>query len=88
VQTLSGGEGKLLTFSPDGTTLAAIRNLDNHFGTAVLVWDVSTGRAKAGTDQGHLDEVTGVAISPDGRFVANSFPVVRPWANPLQGCFT
>jgi RNA polymerase sigma factor (sigma-70 family) len=74
VRSLPGGSGDRLTYSPDGKTLAALRAWgapNNPRTRAVLVWDVATGAARAGAEQGHLDEVAGVALSPDGRTIAS-----------------
>jgi RNA polymerase sigma factor (sigma-70 family) len=73
VHTFRGGYGCKLTYSPDGRTLAALRNWRywTPWTTAVLVWDATTGAARVGAEQGHLDEVEGVALSPDGRLVAS-----------------
>jgi RNA polymerase sigma factor (sigma-70 family) len=73
VRALPGGDGCRLTYSPDGKSLAALRGWGDHSRprtTAVLVWDVATGAARAGAEQGHLDEVAGVALAPDGRTAA------------------
>jgi WD40 repeat protein len=75
VRTLRGGYGDLLTYSPDGKTLAALRQWSSPWSprtTALLVWDVATGTPRAGAEQGPLDEVASVALSPDGRTVASA----------------
>jgi RNA polymerase sigma factor (sigma-70 family) len=75
VRSLPGGSGDRLTYSPDGKTLAALRGWSAPYNPqtrAVLVWDVATGAARAGAEQGHLDPVDGVALSPDGRTVVSA----------------
>lgn len=74
VQTFPGSHGERLTFSADGKSLAALRNWRSGTPdtTAALVWDVASGAPRAGADQGHLDEISGVALSPDGRIAASA----------------
>jgi WD40 repeat protein len=55
-------------FSRDGKRAAS------HSGSAVLVWDARTGKPAlpAVADGGHLDDIHGVLVSPDGRLVATN----------------
>jgi RNA polymerase sigma factor (sigma-70 family) len=87
-RSLPGGYGDRLTYSPDGKTLAALRAWGDPYTPrtrAVLVWDVSTGAARAGAEQGHLDEVAGVDLSPDGRTAASSS--FAPYSGDGTVCF-
>jgi WD40 repeat protein len=86
LRTLRGGQGRNLVLSPDGKTVAAFGtgNADDPRGAVVYVWDLATGRPRAATtaEHGHLGEVGGVAIAPDGRTVASSCPAdntLRLW---------
>jgi WD40 repeat protein len=59
-----------VTFSPDGTRLAAIsRALGNPSPSQILVWDAATGRECARW-QGPAGGGTSIVFSPDGRRVA------------------
>jgi WD40 repeat protein len=57
-----------LTFSPDGTRLAAVSGVPGH-PSQIVVWDATTGRECARW-QGPAGAGTGIAFSPDGRRVA------------------
>jgi RNA polymerase sigma factor (sigma-70 family) len=59
--------GNALALSPDGKILAASSAGPGSVG----MWDVATGK-QIRLMQGHRDEVTGVAFSPDGRMLASS----------------
>jgi RNA polymerase sigma factor (sigma-70 family) len=77
VRTLPGGRGALLTFSPDGKTVAAFGHRGDRghpTGTMIFVWDLATGTPRTAntTEIGHLGEVDALAFAPDGRTVASS----------------
>ena len=55
----------LAVISPDGKTVAGVAD----FTGGIRLWDVDTGQEKL-PGSGHLDEVTAVAFSPNGRFAA------------------
>jgi WD40 repeat protein len=57
-----------LTFSPDGTRLAAVSGVHGH-PSQILVWDAATGRECARW-HGPAGAGLGIAFSPDGRRVA------------------
>ena len=67
-----------VAFSPDGLTLAIGHNYDlNHRrpdpgNTIIRLWDAETGQHKA-TLEGHTDDVTSVAFSPDGTLASASY---------------
>ena len=60
-----GGEETIVTYSPDGSTLAS-GSTDN----TVRLWDVLTGE-NIRTLDGHTGDVTSVAFSPDGSTLAS-----------------
>jgi WD40 repeat protein len=76
VRLLEGGSGQNVTLSPDGKTIAELGpgNVDDPCGTVVRVWDLATGvpRAANAAEHGHLGEVDGLALAPDGRTIASS----------------
>jgi WD40 repeat protein len=57
-----------MTFSPDGTRLAAVSGVRGH-PSQIFVWDAATGRECARW-QGPAGVGSGIAFSPDGRRVA------------------
>ncbi|MDE0041400.1 MAG: dockerin type I domain-containing protein [Candidatus Poribacteria bacterium] len=62
-----------VAFSPDGSTLAVGRAVDEWFGFArdtLRLWDPVTG-AHLRTLEGHTDDVNSVAFSPDGSTLAS-----------------
>jgi hypothetical protein len=64
-----------VAFSPDGRTLASGSNASNRTNTrtpdsTVELWDVASGRLLR-TLTGHIDRVSSVAFSPDGRTLAS-----------------
>jgi WD40 repeat protein len=60
-----GGEFMAVTFSPDGTRLAA------GGGTGVFIWDLASGEDLA-LLSGHIGRVSSVAFSPDGQLLASA----------------
>ncbi len=63
-----------LTFTPDGKRLVT-------GGTAVKLWDAVSG-ACLKTLEGHSDEIYGVDVSPDGKFIASASndKTIKLWA--------
>lgn len=64
--TETPGGASSVTFSPDGTRVAAARN-----DRLVRVWDVATRRQEASLS-GHVNTTLGAAFSPGGRRLASS----------------
>ena len=60
-----GGPVHIVTFSPDGTTLALVA-----WDYTVRLWNIETGLNIA-TLEGHTGQVTSVAFSPDGAILAS-----------------
>lgn len=56
----------LFALSPDGQMVAALTSEDD---PTILVWDVESGEALPAL-VGHTDKVTGLAFSPDSRWIA------------------
>ena len=90
----SGPAGALsLAFSPDGNFLAVGSQRPG-----AEIWDVST-RKLVGHLEGHVDWVTHIAYSPDGRYIATARPeytqvylwdaatrqLIRTWPNGDEG---
>ena len=74
-----------LSFSPDGLTLAAYRQVtvwEPQYSTIYLIdlWDVPTGRLKH-TLKGHTDFISGAVFSPDSKTLA-SWAI---WGHPPEG---
>jgi WD40 repeat protein len=72
-----------LTFSPDGTRLAAVSGVPGH-PSQILEWDATTGRECARW-QGPAGSGTGIAFSPDGRLVAATAGNYRDQGELLVG---
>jgi WD40 repeat protein len=65
LRSLSPGPFRFLSFSPDGSLLAATAQ------SKVLIWDVKTGQASATFSQ-HKEPVLALAWSPDGKTLATA----------------
>jgi WD40 repeat protein len=66
---LFGGGGWLsraIALSPDGQSLA-----QGSRGNSVVLWDLATGKQRAGQLQGHDSPVGDLAFSPDGKLLAS-----------------
>jgi WD40 repeat protein len=68
----NGGTGGLLAFSPDGSTLATVRN---HYPTGwktgqgtVILWDTATWKQRCEL-KGHENPILALAYHPNGRFL-------------------
>jgi WD40 repeat protein len=57
-----------LTFTPDGTVLAAAGGNSDDF--SIHLWEVTSGQSR-GTLEGHTGIIWGVAFSPDGQLLAS-----------------
>ena len=81
LRTLDGHKSGVLAiaFSPDGKLLASVsmkvddndRPPDQPASAEVKLWDTETGKDLA-TLTGHIDDVYGVAFSPDGKLLATA----------------
>ncbi|AWM36887.1 ECF RNA polymerase sigma factor SigE [Gemmata obscuriglobus] len=68
-------EAKHVSWSADGTRLAAVTNY------RLWVWDVKTGKPIGPSSIGHEGQVSGFAFGPDGRlFTAGDDHTVRSWS--------
>ena len=81
----SGYQGlyRCLAFSPDGTKIATIGNLDSQRGEIpIIVWNAMTGARLDGDKLvGHQAKIHGVAWSPDSRSIAtcSADGTIRIW---------
>ena len=66
-QITDGGEIMAVAFSPDGKSFAAAPKKT----PKVKLWDIGTGESIK-TFEGHSEEVNGVDISPDGRWLLST----------------
>ncbi|TWP48468.1 WD40 repeat domain-containing protein [Lentzea tibetensis] len=80
-----GGLVRGLAVAPDGTWLAAVdtgdtRRYDSARDGKLRIWDTSTGKLRA-TLAGHHGEVSAVAVSPDGTWIATGGTdgTIRTW---------
>jgi hypothetical protein len=66
----TGAHVRALAYSRDGRTLAAAYHLGARDQSALLLWDVASGRVRE-TLRGHTRLIEWVALTPDGRTLAS-----------------